>query len=67
MPHMSIYIGSPASTWLERRVPGLPIRNYAGSCNSSVHMCTHVNAIHVTAKNIFERLCFVPELGTFGP
>jgi len=33
-----------------RRVPGLPIRNYAGSCNSSVHLCTHVNAIHVTAE-----------------
>jgi len=32
------------------RVPGLPIRNYAGSYNSSVHMCTHVNAIHVTEK-----------------
>jgi len=50
-----------------QRVPGLPIRNYAGSCNSFVHTCTHVNARHVTAKKIFERLYLVPELGTFGP
>ena len=51
----------------ERRVLGIPIRNNAGSYNSSVQMCTHVNAIHVTAKQIFERFHLVPELGTFGP
>ena len=30
-------------------------------------MCTHMNAIHVTLKETFERLYLVPELGTFGP
>jgi len=43
------------------------IRNYAESCDSSVHVFTHVNAIHVTVKNMFERLHLVSELGTFGP
>ena len=49
------------------RVPGLPIRDCAGSCNSSVQMCTRVNAIDVTAKAIFERLYLVLGRGTFGP
>jgi len=32
------------------RVPGLPIRDCAGSCNSCIQMCTTVNAIDVTAR-----------------
>ena len=37
----------------------------AGSCNSSVQMCTPVNATDVTAKAIFERLYLVPGRRTF--
>jgi len=49
------------------RVPGLPIRDCTGSCNSSVQMCTTINAIHVTDNVIFEGLYLVLGLGTFGP
>ena len=45
------------------RVPGLPIRDCAGSCNSSVQMCTSVNAF--LQKAILERLYSVPGRGTF--
>ena len=49
------------------RVPGLPIRDYAGSCDSSVHGHTTVRAIDVTAKTFFERLYLVPGLSPFEP
>ena len=49
------------------RVPGLPITDCTGSCNSSVQMCTRVNAIDVTGNIICERLYLVSGLGSFGP
>ena len=49
------------------RVPGLPNRDCAGSCNSSVQTCTTMSAIHVTAKTYFERLCLVPGMRSFAP
>jgi len=49
------------------RVPGLPIRDCAESCDSSVQMCTTVNAIDVTENVFLERLYLVSGLGTFGP
>jgi len=52
---------------LSTRVPGLPIRDCAGSCNSSVHRCTRVSAIKVIAKKFFERLYLVPGLSPFEP
>ena len=52
---------------LGRRVPGLPIRDCAGSCNSSVQRRTTVRAIVSTAEAIFERLLFlVSGLRKFG-
>jgi len=47
------------STPAAGRVPGVPIRDFAGSCNSSVQMCTTMNAIDVTEKAIIERLYLV--------
>ena len=48
--------------------PALPVRGCAESCNSSLQMCTTIDAIDVTvtAKAIFERLYWVPGRGTFG-
>ena len=56
-----------ANPVLTTRVLGLPIRDCAGSCNSSVQMCTTVNAIDVTTKAIFEHWYLVPGRGTLGP
>jgi len=39
-------------------VPGLPTRDCAKSYNSIVHRRTTIDSIHVTAKVLFERLCF---------
>ena len=47
------------------RVPGLPIRDCAESCNSSVQMCTMINAIDVTKKVICKRLYLVSGRRTF--
>jgi len=41
------------------KVPGLPIRDCAERCKSSVQMCTMVSATDVTAKTFFERLYLV--------
>jgi len=49
------------------RVPGLPIRDCKGSCNSSEHRRTTVSAIDVIAKTFFERLYLVPALSPFEP
>jgi len=49
------------------RVPGLPIRDCAGSCNRSEHMRTTVSAVYVTAKAFFERLYLVSGLSPFEP
>jgi len=49
------------------RVPGLPIRDCARSCNNREHMRTQLSAINVTEKAFFERLYLVSGLGTFGP
>jgi len=41
-------------------VPGLHITDCAGSCHSSEHRRTTVNAIDMTGKTFFERLYLVP-------
>jgi len=45
-------------------VPGLPIRDCAGRCNTSVPRCVKVGTIDVIKKTIFERLYLVEGLGT---
>ena len=50
-----------------RRVPGLPIRDCAKSCNNREHTETQLSAIHVTAKAFFERLYLVLRLNPFEP
>ena len=45
-------------------VRGLPIRDCAGSYNSSVSRCTKVNTTDVIVKTIFERFYLVQGLGT---
>jgi len=45
-------------------VPGLPVRDCAESCNSSVPRCAKVSTIDVMNKTIFERLYLVQGLGT---
>ena len=45
-------------------VPGLPIRDCAESCNSSVPRCAKVSPIDVIEKTIFEHLYLVQGLGT---
>ena len=45
--------------WCRARLPGLPIRDCARSCNSSTPRCTKVSAIDMTAKTFFERLYLV--------
>jgi len=45
-------------------VPGLPTRDCAESCNSSVPRCAKVSTIDVMNKTIFERLYLVQGLGT---
>jgi len=47
------------------RVPGLRIRDCAGSCKSSAQMCTTVYTKDVKAKERFERLYLVPGRGKF--
>jgi len=47
------------------RVPGLPIRDYARSCNNREHARTQMSAINVTEKIFFERLYLVPGLHKF--
>jgi len=49
------------------RVPGLPIRDCAGSCNSWVTRRLMVSAIDLAAKTLFERLYLVPGLSPFEP
>ena len=49
------------------RVPGLPIRDCAGSSKNLAQMCPKLSAIDMTGKTFFERLYLVPGLGTFGP
>ena len=44
-------------------VPGLPIRDCAESCNSSVPRCGKVSTIDVMEKTIFEHLYLVQGLG----
>jgi len=41
---------------LLRRVPGLPIRDCAGSSNNPAQMCPKLSAIDVTEKTFFECL-----------
>jgi len=48
-----------------QRVPGLPIKDCAESCNSSVQRCTSSNSIDVTAKTFFESFYLVPGLSSF--
>ena len=45
-------------------VPGLPIRDCAESCNSSVPRCVKVSTIDVMKKTIFEHLYLVQGLAT---
>ena len=45
-------------------VPGLPVRDCAESCNSSVPRCAKVSTTDVMDKTIFERLYLVQGLGT---
>jgi len=45
-------------------VPGLPIRDCAESCNSSVPRCAKVSTIDVIKKTIFEHLFLVQGQGT---
>jgi len=52
---------------VKARVPGLPIRDCAGSCNSRGQRRPKVSAIVVTAKAIFERLYLVLKLSTIEP
>jgi len=52
------------ATVMGTSVPGLPIRDCAGSCNSSVPRCAKVSTIDVIKKTIFERLYLVQGLGT---
>jgi len=49
------------------RLPGLPIRDCAGSSNSLAQMRPKLSTTNVTAEVIFERLYLVPGLGPFGP
>ena len=49
------------------RVPGLPIRDCAGSSNNLAQMCLKLSTIDMTKKIFFERLYLAPGLGTFGP
>ena len=53
--------------YLPRRVPGLPIRDCAGSSNNLAQMCPKLSAIHVTQKTFFERLYLVAGLSPFEP
>jgi len=57
----------PLIPWLlvPWRVPGLPIRDCAGSCNSSAHKRTTMSAIDVTVKTFFERVYLIPGLSPF--
>ena len=48
------------------RVPRLPMRDCAGSCNSGVPRRCKVSAIDVTANTFFERLYLVLELAPTG-
>ena len=47
------------------RVPGLPIRDCAGSPSNLAPRCPRLSAIHVIAKVICERLVLVPGLCRF--
>jgi len=58
-------VGSRPLFQASLRVPGLPFRDCAGRCNSSVQMCTMMKTIHETAKAIFECLYLVPGRRTF--
>ena len=49
------------------RVPGLPIRDCAGTCNNRGPMRLKLSALDVIAKAIFERLYLVLVLRKFAP
>jgi len=49
------------------RVPGLPIRDCAGSSNNRAQMWPKLKAIDVTEKTFFQRMCLVPGLSPFEP
>jgi len=52
---------------LERRVPGLPIRDCARGCNSRAHTRPQLSAVDVTGKTFSERLYLVLGLRKFAP
>jgi len=49
-----------------RTVPNTDIRNCADISNNLVPKGVKVSVIEVKEKTIFEHLCLVPGLGTFG-
>ena len=59
----SVDVDSRVCQWLAStrtsRVPGLPMRDCAGSCKRSVPRCAKVSTIDVTAKTMVERLNLV--------
>ena len=57
----------PLSVCVARRVPGPSIRDCAGSFDNLAQMCPKLSAIDMTGKIFFERLYWVPGLGTLGP
>jgi len=61
--------GLRTSSWYQTRsrVPVLPIRDCAGSCNNRGPMRLKLSAIDVTAKAIFERWYLVLGLRKFAP
>ena len=52
-----------AAAVMSMSVPGLPIRDCAERCNSSVPRCAKVSTIEVMKKTIFERFYLVQGLG----
>jgi len=53
------------NTSARTKLPGLPIRDYAGGQNNCVPRRLKMSAIDVTAKEFFERLYLVPRLRQF--
>jgi len=41
---------------VDKRVPGLRIRDCARGCSNCAQLCPQLNAIEVTARTFFERL-----------
>jgi len=57
----------PQVRYRPRRVPGLPIRDCARSCNNCGHTRPQMNTIDVSRKILFDRLYLVSGMSTFGP